>query len=424
MSDYFMAFAGGVLHNLATSINLFYKGRMTDVSRALWGTITQDQDTLNWKLPFLLAFIFVGSLARLFTAFDAKSKLFESAEDSVAGLSAVGFLLGGLLVGAGAKMMNGCSSHLSSGVSSLSSRSGVAAFVFLLAGVLAANLREHLGLFETYFTPDVYILSIFDSSYAHLFVLYSSFAALAAFLWNKLNKRNYKAVENILIGSYVGMIYALSLLVSGVVKRSKVIDFLTFSKNWDASLLIFMATAISLTLVTFQVILRLDTPFRSTVWEFNADEAIDAKLVTGATLFGLGWGLTGLCPGPALLLFQFGTVKISLVYLTGMLCGMAAVHFSEGLPFHILTDAVQANKVVSAGLNQLRLLSEQKFVSSLTNIDLKSLGLRTPVAAKKKASFEEPAELSGQKTEKKRAEETERPVANVSGQDVNHRTVS
>ena len=410
MSDYFMAFTGGVLHSIASTVNLFYKGRLTDFSKVLWGSLCCDQETFNWKFSFLMAFLFTGSLARLFTAFDKKSTLFDSPEDSVASLSNYGFLLGGLLVGLGTKLTGGCTGHALCGVPRLSLRSAAIFGIFTLSGFLAANLCDKYELFSSQYHPDVFILSIFDSSYAHLLVLYTSFVALVAFLWNKLSKRNHKAVENIMIGAYVGLIYALGVIVSGTIKRSKVIHFLTISKDWDPSLLIMMIAAIGLTLVTFQVILGMNTPFRSTVWDFSDDIGIDARTIVGSVLFGLGWGITGLTPGPALLLAQFGTIKISFLYIGAMLIGQAIIHSIE----KVHMDQYMNKEGPKMIMNDL--LAKFDSLKDLAQTKMVGYGLLAPTD--KKDSHNEFKDKSENKAERKKSDDGQGVKKTQSGKSV------
>jgi uncharacterized membrane protein YedE/YeeE len=97
-----------------------------------------------------------------------------------------------------------------------------------------------------------------------------------------------------------GFIFGLGLLVSGLVRTDKVLGFLDILGAWDPSLAVTMATALAVSYAGYAVAKRLGRPLLApqSLWPARSD--IDRPLVLGAVLFGTGWGLTGLCPGPAL----------------------------------------------------------------------------------------------------------------------------
>ena len=97
-----------------------------------------------------------------------------------------------------------------------------------------------------------------------------------------------------------GFIFGWGLLISGMVQPGKVIGFLDLFGAWDPSLAVVMAAALAVSAVGFSYAKTRQRPilaFRS-IWPTKTE--IDAPLVIGATLFGVGWGLVGLCPGPAI----------------------------------------------------------------------------------------------------------------------------
>ena len=96
-----------------------------------------------------------------------------------------------------------------------------------------------------------------------------------------------------------GLIFGWGLLISGMVDPAKVIGFLDIFGAWDPSLAVVMATALAVSGVGFRIVAARERPLLAAqrMWPTKSD--VDAPLVIGATLFGVGWGLVGLCPGPA-----------------------------------------------------------------------------------------------------------------------------
>jgi len=97
-----------------------------------------------------------------------------------------------------------------------------------------------------------------------------------------------------------GLIFGWGLLISGMVQPTKVIGFLDIFGNWDPSLAVVMGAALAVSSIGFRYAASRACPVLASesVWPARTD--IDPPLVIGATLFGIGWGLVGLCPGPAL----------------------------------------------------------------------------------------------------------------------------
>jgi uncharacterized protein len=129
-----------------------------------------------------------------------------------------------------------------------------------------------------------------------------------------------------------GGLFALGLVVSGMTQPPKVLGFLNvggiFAPEhfgaWDASLAFVMGGALLVTLVAFAVTPRSgNTPWVGTKFELPTRKDIDFKLVAGAALFGIGWGLAGYCPGPALASLLSGGVD-ALIFVAALVLGMWA----------------------------------------------------------------------------------------------------
>jgi uncharacterized membrane protein YedE/YeeE len=109
-----------------------------------------------------------------------------------------------------------------------------------------------------------------------------------------------------------GLLFGIGLWLSGMANPRKVLDFLDITGNWDPSLLLVMGGAVAVTAAAFRPLLR------KTPMDFKT--RIDAPLVIGAALFGIGWGIGGYCPGPALTALA-GLSAEALVFVPAMVAG-------------------------------------------------------------------------------------------------------
>lgn len=125
-----------------------------------------------------------------------------------------------------------------------------------------------------------------------------------------------------------GFLFGLGLTVSGMVNPEKVLGFLDFAGHWDPSLALVMVAAIPVAALGFAAGQRRQAPLCTPVFAGPAKSRVDARLMAGAVLFGIGWGLAGFCPGPALASMAFGGWRV-LVFVAAMLAGMAAFRLLE-----------------------------------------------------------------------------------------------
>ncbi|MBA3540877.1 MAG: YeeE/YedE family protein [Deltaproteobacteria bacterium] len=119
-----------------------------------------------------------------------------------------------------------------------------------------------------------------------------------------------------------GALFAIGLVVSGMTSPAKVIGFLDVGGAWDPTLAFVMAGAVAVHAVFTRVIRRRPTAVFSGRFHVPSERVIDKRLIAGAAIFGIGWGLSGYCPGPALV-GAGGLVIPALVFLATMLVGIA-----------------------------------------------------------------------------------------------------
>jgi uncharacterized membrane protein YedE/YeeE len=132
-----------------------------------------------------------------------------------------------------------------------------------------------------------------------------------------LNKNHlYRIAEFV-----VGLLFGLGLMLSGMTDPGKVIGFLDLFGTWDPSLALVMGGAIMVGFFAFTVAKKRTSTFLGGAMRLPTNMDLDKKLVMGSLLFGVGWGLAGFCPGPALVSMADGQPK-ALVFVLAMLVGM------------------------------------------------------------------------------------------------------
>lgn len=131
----------------------------------------------------------------------------------------------------------------------------------------------------------------------------------------------------ILGGLTAGLLFGAGLTISGMINPAKVIGFLDLAGAWDPSLAFVMLGGVAVTAVGYRTVLRRGQPMFEPRFNLPTRNDIDPSLLLGAGLFGIGWGLGGYCPGPALAGLGFG-IPETLVFVAAMLLGMVAARLS------------------------------------------------------------------------------------------------
>lgn len=125
-----------------------------------------------------------------------------------------------------------------------------------------------------------------------------------------------------LIALVAGLLFGIGLLLSGMANPTKVIGFLDLAGSWDPSLALVMAGAIGAALPAFTMARKRSTAWAGCALALPSATQIDVPLVLGSLTFGVGWGLAGYCPGPALVSLGTGSVP-AVVFVLAMIAGMA-----------------------------------------------------------------------------------------------------
>jgi uncharacterized protein len=132
------------------------------------------------------------------------------------------------------------------------------------------------------------------------------------------------------VSSFIaGLLFAIGLGVAGMTQPQKIIAFLDITGSWNPSLMFVMGGALAVHLVSYRIITRRKSPLFDTSFHIPNRSEIDFKLIGGSSLFGIGWGLSGYCPGPAIVaLAAPGT--LTLAFFLSMLGGMIIFESIKG----------------------------------------------------------------------------------------------
>jgi uncharacterized protein len=121
----------------------------------------------------------------------------------------------------------------------------------------------------------------------------------------------------------LGALFAVGLGISGMTQPRKVLGFLDVFGAWDPALLFVMGGAVMVTFVGYRFVLRRPRPVLGATFDLPTRRDIDIQLLAGASLFGVGWGLAGFCPGPALVALASGSMDV-VIFVAAMFAGFLA----------------------------------------------------------------------------------------------------
>jgi uncharacterized membrane protein YedE/YeeE len=127
----------------------------------------------------------------------------------------------------------------------------------------------------------------------------------------------------LLVSFATGVLFGLGLILSGMANPAKILSFLNLAGQWDPTLLTVFAGALAVSVPGTQMVLRTGKPVLAKDLSLPGNRAIDRPLIAGAVIFGLGWGLAGFCPGPAITALASGKAMVVL-FVAAMIAGMLA----------------------------------------------------------------------------------------------------
>ena len=125
---------------------------------------------------------------------------------------------------------------------------------------------------------------------------------------------------NKVVSLVCGIIFGIGLVISEMINPEKVLGFLNIFRDWDPSLAFVMIGALVISTPIFQLFKKNDKPLFSSSFSIPSNKEIDKKLIIGSILFGAGWGLIGLCPGPAITSLALLNIS-SIIFVLSMFTG-------------------------------------------------------------------------------------------------------
>jgi uncharacterized membrane protein YedE/YeeE/glyoxylase-like metal-dependent hydrolase (beta-lactamase superfamily II) len=281
---------GGILIGLGSVCLLLFTGYLSGMN-SMWDTIFVNRDDFQyrWKTVWLSVFILIGLL------FSRRNKV----ETLPISFSA---FISFLILGFGVRMAQGCTSgHGINGLSRLSKRSLVAVSIFFSFAVIVASFFKTLKIKKNgSITSNVRMAIIL------LIIIWNIYSYKKTEKRDEDKKVNY---YNLMAIVFSASLFAVGLVISGMFKYSIVKNTINFrSKKWNPKLFVVFGSAVSIALIGYQLIFKyMKSPINKTCEQTYLKQSeckfilprrnkIDLKLLLGSSIFGIGWGLTGMCP--------------------------------------------------------------------------------------------------------------------------------
>lgn len=139
------------------------------------------------------------------------------------------------------------------------------------------------------------------------------------------------------VAALAGVLFGVGLALAGMTRPEKVIGFLDFTRQWDPTLMFVMAGGIAVHTLGYRLAMKRSAPVFSPRFLVPTRRDLDARLLVGSAIFGVGWGLGGFCPGPGLTSLVTGNVSV-VAFVVAMLVGLVVAGRAEALAVQTLAD--------------------------------------------------------------------------------------
>ena len=329
-STFFKSIIGGLFIGVATSLHLYLEGKLTGISSSIFNCISLNN--LSYNLSLLTGMIFISSFMKCFfnrslTTLTLDGPRFIETDSKFTGdLSLPGFIIAGFLIGFGAKMSNGCTSgHGICGIPRFSKRSIIATVLFIIFGCIFSTIKYYIPFLR----PISYAFNSWDSKFIYYGVLILSILVILFLVYQSFKSGLKEKLRDTVVAFVIGCMFSYGLLQSGMLKRHVIIEFLTIGKIWNIQLLYVFASVIGFNIVAFRFIINKGTPRYKEKFDIPENNEIDNKLLLGAAIFGIGWGLSGICPGTSIVGFYLYCPQ-TLSFFIFMCLGMYVEYVFDG----------------------------------------------------------------------------------------------
>ena len=305
---------GGLILGVASSGLIYFQDRITGISGLLEASVLRGE---GLDISYILGLCSSGYILMLTKpdVFGGPRTTFTSGTCSV--------IISGLAVGFGSRLGNGCTSgHGICGLPRLSPRSLAAVITFMITGAISAYSTRQYRIPVNSFVPFIERNGqITETVLPFLFPTVISVSL--AYLINKHRTKSTTVlnISNALVSFTFANLFGFGLGIAGMLNPQKVINFLDFTgaQGWDPSLMAVMGGGVLFNLVTFSYLKKNSVKIKYGLDPVNLK--VDFPLIFGSALFGIGWGWTGQCPGPAAVSFG-GTVGVAKYFVPSMILGM------------------------------------------------------------------------------------------------------
>lgn len=302
-TEYVNAIMGGFLIAMSITTNFLMNGQLLGFSSIKQGLLFKDHN-FQYKMTIIVSILFFNSV--IFLIGNSPNSLtynyYETPKQLTSYTNIIGTTIGGFCIGFGAAIGNGCTSgHGICGTARLSIRSIVFVILLMTFGFGTANLQHYVRNQQEVPYSNYFNGTIENLSTVYWLILAQAFIYLILNLVNLYIAKKNNVLNQIFVTTIIGFLFSAGIIVSGFNKPSKIFNFLVIKKGWDGSMLLIMGVSIGIFSIFFRVLEgNMKKPIFEEIFMVPTNRVIDWRLIIGGIIFGIGMGLSYLCPAPYL----------------------------------------------------------------------------------------------------------------------------